>query len=172
MNSEQNDSLRTFVLFSLGSNVGDRQKNIDRAVAYVRETDVLEGIKVSSCYETEPFGYQEQAWFLNAAMSGYTRLDINSLMLQVKNIEYAVGRIGRDRWHEREIDIDILLYGSYISFDSKLTIPHPGMHARKFVLMPAAEIEPAAVHPVLGLTIKEMLDICADKSIVRFNIAS
>lgn len=129
-------------------------------------------LRVSSFYETEPVGYNSQPWFINIAISGYTELDRFSLFDQLKNIEYLLGRKTRERWHEREIDIDILILGELIQDNPELTLPHPRMQERRFVLAPAAEIAGNHIHPVLKLSINEILKMCKDRSIVKLKIAS
>lgn len=105
-------------------------------------------------------------------MAGFSLLDELTIINELKAIESLLGREDRERWHEREIDIDLLLFGSYIIKSASLTVPHPRMHERKFVLVPAAEIAGDFIHPVFGLSIKEMLEECKDNSIVKFNNAS
>lgn len=138
----------------------------------IRERNLISSVNLSSFYETEPVGYEEQPWFINSAMAGYTDLDEYGLIGGLKEIERNLGRKERDRWHEREIDIDILIYGNSIIDNSGLILPHPRMHERRFVLMPAAEIAGDFIHPVFGLSINEMLNKCKDTSIVKFKKAS
>ncbi len=107
-------------------------------------------------------------WFLNIAVTGYTSMGIETLLEKCKNIEQLLGRIPRERWHEREIDIDVLLYGNVCFKTKDVTIPHPRMHERRFVLIPAAEIAGKAVHPKLNKTINKLLDDCKDKARVNF----
>ncbi len=158
---------KNYVLLALGSNMGNRVENIKSAVHYLVDTGILSSPVVSSVYESEPVGVKEQPWFLNAAISGETTLPPNILIQACKSLEYLMGRVVRQRWHEREIDIDILLYGSDVVNCSKLTVPHPRMHERKFVLVPAAEIAGPAVHPCLHKSVDELLATCKDDSIVK-----
>ncbi len=157
----------TLVLLSLGSNIGDRERGINDAVRLLKDSGALYGIRKSSFYETEPVGYHDQDWFVNIAVSGYTGLPLNNLMQCIKSIEYSLGRVIRKKWAEREIDIDILLFGNEVVDIEKITVPHPRMHQRRFVLEPAAEIAGSLIHPAFGLTINELLAQCSDESAVK-----
>ncbi|HET7153184.1 MAG TPA: 2-amino-4-hydroxy-6-hydroxymethyldihydropteridine diphosphokinase, partial [Candidatus Kapabacteria bacterium] len=111
----------------------------------------------SSVYRTEPVGYKDQPDFLNCVVEISTQLPPDELMAAVKDIEQTLGRKKREQWHEREIDIDILLYGNTIAKTERYEIPHPRMHERKFVLVPLAEISQNAMHPRSGKTAGELL---------------
>jgi len=156
-----------FVLLSIGSNIGDKAARIENAYEFLITSGVLHDAVMSSLYETEPVGILDQDWFLNAVIAGYTDLEPNQLLKSVKDIEYGCGREARQRWHEREMDIDILLYGSLVLQEKNLVIPHTRMHKRRFVLVPANEICPNAVHPIKKMTISELLDECPDQSEIR-----
>lgn len=158
---------KTFVLISLGANTGDKRKNIDDALHYLINSEAITEVYSSSLYETEPVGFKKQDWFINSVIAGFTTLPLFALLQICKSIEYSIGRELRERWHEREIDIDILLYGDDLIERNLVTIPHPRMHERKFVLIPAAEIAAYAKHPKLERTISELLEECLDNSIVR-----
>jgi 2-amino-4-hydroxy-6-hydroxymethyldihydropteridine diphosphokinase len=156
-----------FVLFSLGSNVGPREDNLLSALRLLEESSCVISPIISSFYETEPVGFTSQPWFLNIGVCGTTNLLPLELLDKCKSIESKIGRISRLRWHEREIDIDILLFGNHIIQSETLIIPHPLMHTRRFVLKPAAEIAADAVHPVFAKTIGRLYEECADKSVVE-----
>ncbi len=141
------------VYLSLGSNLGNRQENLDKALKILSER--MQVGKVSSIYDTEPIGPIAQPRFLNLAVEVKTRLTPEGLLALVKGVELMMGRHGRTG-EPRTIDIDILLYGNSVVKVQGLEIPHARMMERQFVLVPLAEIAPDAVHPVTKKTIKEM----------------
>jgi 2-amino-4-hydroxy-6-hydroxymethyldihydropteridine diphosphokinase len=140
---------------SLGSNVGDRQGHLRDAVAKLQAIGRV--ASVSSFYETEPVDFTEQAWFLNCAVSLKTTNTPEQLMAAILQIEQEMGRQRIQPKGPRIIDIDLLLIGDQIIDSPALTVPHPAMHQRRFVLEPLAEIAPAVRHPVLKKTILELL---------------
>jgi 2-amino-4-hydroxy-6-hydroxymethyldihydropteridine diphosphokinase len=152
------------VLLSLGSNLGSKRENIAKAISLLIEKKILVNVKVSSFYETEPVGFKDQPQFINAAITGETLLNPKELLLKCKEIEREIGRKPRPRWHEREIDLDIILYGNKILKTNTLQIPHPEMANRRFVLVPASEIASDWQVPGIHKTINEVLENCEDKS--------
>lgn|SRR5271163_2364643 len=156
----------TIVYLSLGSNIGDREKNIARAIGAL-DARGLRVMGQSSLYETEPLEIRDQAWFLNCAIAIETELAPQPLMAILLEIEREMGRERRVPKGPRLIDIDILLYGSKVVRELGLEIPHPRMAERKFVLVPLAEIAGEANHPVSMMTIAEMLEATADRSEVK-----
>ncbi len=144
------------VYLSLGSNVGDREAKLRDAQARLGATGRL--VAVSSFYETEPLEFTEQPWFLNCAVAIETSKTPQQLMSEILRIEQEMGRRRVQIKGPRLIDIDILLFDSDIMDLKELTIPHPAMHRRRFVLEPLAEIAPGVLHPVLNKTIRELLD--------------
>jgi 2-amino-4-hydroxy-6-hydroxymethyldihydropteridine diphosphokinase len=143
------------IYLALGSNLGDRMSNLTTAVQHLSQKLTIK--KVSSVYETEPIYYEKQPLYLNAALSAVTRLDPFELYRFVKSIESNLGRQPSFRNAPRTIDIDILFYGDRIIETPELTVPHPRIAERAFVLVPLAEIAPGLVHPVTHEKISKLL---------------
>jgi 2-amino-4-hydroxy-6-hydroxymethyldihydropteridine diphosphokinase len=141
------------VYLSLGSNLGNRQDHLDRALKLLSERMRLG--KVSSIYDTEAVGPVTQPRFLNLACEAFTHLTPEGLLALAKGIEQKMGRHSKSG-EPRVIDIDIILYGDRVIDTRDLVIPHPHMQERSFVLIPLAEIAPDVVHPVLKKSIKEL----------------
>ncbi|MGB9552892.1 MAG: 2-amino-4-hydroxy-6-hydroxymethyldihydropteridine diphosphokinase, partial [bacterium] len=139
----------------LGSNLGDRQNNLIQALQQLKSQVKVE--KVSSFYETEPVGFLDQPLFINAVCLISTELNPQELFSFIKRIERRMGRQPSFRNAPRPIDIDILFYDDLVLDSPELTIPHPSLHQRAFVLVPLSEIAPALVHPVLKKTVAELL---------------
>lgn len=151
----------------LGSNIGERKKNLAQAIALLQEN----GIRIvarSSVYETSPVGEREQPWFLNQVIEVQTESDPRSLLRLVKRIEKQMGRTPAVPKGPRCIDIDILLAENRIVRTQSLTIPHPELANRNFVLFPLKEIAWDTVHPVLKEKIGDLWRKSKDRSIVRF----
>ncbi len=144
----------TKVYLALGSNLGDRQNNLEGAVKRLAEKLVIE--QTSSLYETEPIGYREQPLFLNAVCCATTELGPFDLLHLNQETERALGRVPSFPDGPRLIDIDILFYGDRVIATPQLTIPHPHLAERAFVLVPLAEIAARLVHPVLRKTVEEL----------------
>jgi 2-amino-4-hydroxy-6-hydroxymethyldihydropteridine diphosphokinase len=153
------------VYLSLGSNVGDREAQLRDAENRLAQLGRL--IAVSSFYETEPVEFTRQPWFLNCAVAIETSSTPEDLMASILRIEEEMGRRRLQNKGPRSIDIDILLFADAIVQSSELTIPHPAMHQRRFVLEPLAEIAPQALHPMSKKTIHELLDELPDGQTVR-----
>lgn len=129
--------------FGLGSNVGDKQGHIARALAALEATGLAQGLQSSSLYRTAPWGPVEQDWYVNGCTVGTTTLSPEDLLTRVKALEVALGRVETIRWGPRVIDIDILYYGDLALDRPRLTLPHREMLNRAFVLVPLAELRPA-----------------------------
>ena len=143
------------VYLGLGSNMGNRQDNLDRALDLLSQR--LRTGKVSSIYDTEPIGNVNQPRFLNLVCQVYTRLAPRELLTLAKGIELKLGRALGKSNAPRPIDIDILFYGDLVIETPELVIPHPRLTERAFVLVPLDEIAPDLVHPVSGKTVKELV---------------
>lgn len=143
------------VYLSLGSNLGNREANLREAVRHLGELGKVTA--VSSFYETEPVEFTDQPWFLNIAVELETEQMPRQLLSAVLKVERDMGRRRLQPKGPRLIDIDILLFGNTVMNDAKLTVPHPSMHERNFVLKPLAEIAPDAKHTVLKKSVKELL---------------
>jgi 2-amino-4-hydroxy-6-hydroxymethyldihydropteridine diphosphokinase len=148
----------------IGSNVGDRETNCRRAIELLAEAGRVAG--VSSLYRTEPVGYHEQEDFINAVAAVETDRTPDDLLKVCHAIEDRLGRKRGLRWGPRTADLDILLYGSQVVIQPGLSIPHPRMAMRKFVLVPLAEIAPDAVNPQLHRTAAQLLDELHDRHLV------
>ena len=145
----------------LGSNLGNRAKNLAEAARLLRENGV-EVFRASSVYETEPVDRLDQPWFLNQALKVLYSLDPYALLEVVKSIEVRMKRVPTAAKGPRTIDIDILLAGDFVLDTPDLVIPHPRLAQRNFVLVPLCEIAPEIRHPVLGKTIRELALSCSD----------
>lgn len=147
------------IFLSLGSNLGDRLANMRGAVSLLAEHGVSVVAK-SSIYETEPFGVKSQPLFLNACVKAETSLKPPELLGKLKQIEAQIGRTPGTKWGPRIIDIDILFYDNIIDSYGALTIPHPHIRSRRFVLEPLCEIAPDFTHPFYKTTVKQLLAEC------------
>jgi 2-amino-4-hydroxy-6-hydroxymethyldihydropteridine diphosphokinase len=148
--------MRKTVYLSLGSNIGDRDKNLQEAITRLSHLGAVS--TVSSFYETEPVEVTAQAWFLNCALKLETEKMPRQLLKGILDLEREMGRRRIQSKGPRSIDIDILLFGNSIVETKGLTIPHPALHERCFVLEPLAEIAPEVRHPVFKKTVRELRD--------------
>jgi 2-amino-4-hydroxy-6-hydroxymethyldihydropteridine diphosphokinase len=150
----------------LGSNLGERSEILFQACEKISRT-VGKIVTYSSVYETEPWGNHQQPWFYNQALTVDTSLSAFEIISAAMEIEKSCGRERQERWGPRMLDIDLLMYGQEIYQTDELTLPHPRLPHRKFTLVPLAEIAPQLVHPVLRITVEEMLQACTDRLTVR-----
>ena len=141
----------------IGSNVGERIGNCRSAIEGIRRIAGCRVKRISGFYETDPVGYENQGRFVNAALELTSVLSPLNLLNELLSIEKAMGRTRTIRWGPRIIDLDLLLFGDTVMSHPRLTLPHPRMHERGFVLLPLEEIAPHAVHPVLGCSVRDLL---------------
>ncbi len=165
--SSSSASDETEAYLSLGSNIGDRIGYLRKSVRSLSALSRSRQVELSSVYESEPVGYADQPKFLNVAAIVSTPISVSDLLRRLKVIERDLGRVPRERWREREIDIDIIFYGGLKIETHELTVPHPRAHLRRFVLQPLCEIASDFVHPLFNKTLKQLLDDCEDGLEVR-----
>ena len=147
------------VYIGIGSNLGDPYENCIRAVEIIREHPFCEIESLSPFYRTAPVGVEGENWFINAVLSINTSLSSAQLIDMLLEIEIKMGRVRSGiRWESRIIDLDILLIGNEIINDKNLTVPHPRMHTRRFVMAPLVDIAPELVHPVQGKSMADILN--------------
>jgi 2-amino-4-hydroxy-6-hydroxymethyldihydropteridine diphosphokinase len=141
---------------SLGSNLGNREQSLRQAIARLMEAGTV--VQQSSIYETEPVEFTAQPWFLNCVVELETEMTPRRLLAELLAIEQEMGRERTQKKGPRVIDLDILLFGDLVTSSADLTIPHPAMQERRFVLEPLVEIAPQVTHPRLKKTAKELLE--------------
>lgn len=156
------------IYLSLGSNIGNSRKNLEDALDRLRAK--IDIIKISSYYETEPVGYADQDWFLNIAVEAMTSLSPEELLTFCQEIETDMKRVKIIRFGPRNIDVDILLYEDFSSKEEHLTIPHPRMKERAFVMVPLCEIAPDLV--IDGEDIKTIVDHLEGEQIRKIEVIS
>ena len=146
------------VYLALGSNLGDREENLREAISSLSPQMVVKA--KSHIYETPPWGYEDQPKFLNQVLKVQTYLEPEPLLKHVKRLEIALGRKASFRNGPRLIDIDILFYDDRVLNTPLLTLPHPRLHERGFVLLPMMDIAPDLIHPVTKKSVREMVAFC------------
>jgi len=142
------------VAIALGSNLGQRQAHLERAITLLHSD--LSDIAVSDFVETEPVGVEPQPRFLNGALTGHWHLDARSLLERLLDIEQACGRCRPHPGAPRTLDLDLILFGAWTIDEAGLSVPHPRFREREFVLRPLAQIAPDMIDPTTGLTIGEL----------------
>jgi len=154
------------VYLALGANIGERARNLERALDAL-EAEGVHIVRRSSLYETEPRDVRDQPWFLNLVVEAETILLPRQLLSTIRRIEKNLGRKRVIAKGPRTIDIDILLFGRFVVDTPELQIPHPRLHERRFVLEPLAELAPELRHPVTRRTAREMLGDVMDQQVRR-----
>lgn len=152
-------------LLLLGSNMGKKYEVLQEALKQIGvECGAI--VSHSKIYRSEPWGFEADGFFLNMAIEIETYLEPHLLLKTVLEIENRLGRTRLDdgNYHSRTIDIDIIFYGHCVVDSPTLIIPHPNMHLRRFVLLPLSEIAPKYTHPILGISVLDILNLCVDKS--------
>lgn len=146
------------VYIGIGSNLGDKVDQCEKAISEILKVDRHTLLSKSSLFKTKPIGYTSQDWFVNGVIKIETDLDAGELLRRLKEIEYRLGRRETLRWGPRTIDLDILLFDEEVIRSENIQVPHPSMHERQFVLIPLAEIDRDLIHPVLKKSIGHLLE--------------
>jgi 2-amino-4-hydroxy-6-hydroxymethyldihydropteridine diphosphokinase len=154
VNSSSSSPAAFDCVVALGSNLGDKAANIDRAIALLTENGDVRLVVRSRNYATEPWGKTDQDWFVNAAIAVATKLSARELLVRCKEIERRMGRVDTERWGPRIIDLDLLVYTNVTLNDADLVLPHPHIGARAFVLAPLMDIAPDLV--IGGKSVREL----------------
>ncbi|HZY79515.1 MAG TPA: 2-amino-4-hydroxy-6-hydroxymethyldihydropteridine diphosphokinase [Cyclobacteriaceae bacterium] len=153
------------IFLMLGSNLGDRQRNLSNAVGYIGNFARI--VRMSSVYATSAWGNANQPDFLNQAIEVDTTLPPQDLLKNILEVEIKIGRERKEKWGPRTIDIDILFFNDKIVKTNDLTLPHPEVQNRKFVLIPLREIAATFIHPVFKKSVAQLDDECTDNLEVK-----
>lgn len=165
----QKDSFLHTITLSLGSNEGNSKLILENACRLL-QSEIGKLASISAFYSTKPWGNPNQPDFLNNALILQTEFSPQECLLIIQKIEIELGRIRTEKWGKRTIDIDVLFYDNLTINEKNITIPHPEIENRNFVLQPLAEICPYFIHPILNKTIKELLLVCKDESeVIKLN---
>jgi len=146
----------------LGSNLGDRQAALSGAIRWIAERPGSRLLSVSSLYETEPFGRPDQGWFLNCVARVETFCPLKGFFRLLQEAETLWARERDEHWGPRTLDLDLLFFGETAFSDEELTVPHPGVAQRRFVLAPLFEVAPDLIHPTLHKSVRELLRVLED----------
>jgi 2-amino-4-hydroxy-6-hydroxymethyldihydropteridine diphosphokinase len=157
----------TICYIGIGSNLGDALQNCKDAIESISRVNEIELIRKSSFYKTQPVGIESQNWFVNTVAEIKTMLFAHDLLFVLQTVENAMGRKKKTKGGPRIIDLDLLFYGQDIIDEVDLTVPHPGIHKRRFVLEPLGEIASYFIHPAFGISIRGLKDRIQDQKIVE-----
>ncbi len=146
----------------IGSNMGDREESVSGAIRRLSEQEGSRTVAVSCLYETEPLGRKDQPWFLNCVIQIETSTELKAFFHTLQLTESLFGRQRHEHWGPRSLDLDLLFFGDMVLSDAELTVPHPGIPQRRFVLEPLCEIAPDLIHPIIGQTTRELLEQLSD----------
>lgn len=148
----------TTAYIGIGSNLGDKLNNCRKSIEMTGRIPDTSVTAQSVFYRTEPVGVEGQDWYVNGVISLSTGLSAQDLLKNLLDIEQIMGRERKKKWDSRTIDLDILLYGQEVIEEENLTVPHPLMHLRRFVLEPMVQLAPDLIHPVLGKSMAGLLE--------------
>ncbi len=162
MRNQRIDPAVATIYVGLGSNVGNRIQNLRQAIQMVRPDIVVD--RISPVYETSPVGFLDQRDFFNVVFEAHTSLTPEKTLEALTSIEKKLGRVASVRYGPRTIDLDLLFYDDAILHTAELTVPHPRLHERAFVLVPLSDIAPDFLHPVMRKTVRELCDMLQDKN--------
>ena len=157
----------TICYIGIGSNLGDALQNCKDAIESISRVNEIELIRNSSFYKTQPVGIESQNWFVNTVAEIKTMLFAHDLLFVLQTVENAMGRKKKTKGGPRIIDLDLLFYGRDVSDEVDLTVPHPEIHKRRFVLEPLGEIASYFIHPAFGISIRGLKNRLQDQKIVE-----
>jgi len=163
--------MRHIAYIGVGSNVGDKAHRCEQGIAEILKVDRTTLLARSSLYKTQPVGHLPQDWFVNGVIKIETDLEAHDLLRSMKEIETRLGRRKTFRWGPRTLDLDLLLFDDQIIDTEELSVPHPRIQERQFVLIPLSEIDLHLIHPVLKKSVQELLDnFRQDQGVQKLNI--